>query len=65
MAIERIKILGAVLELTASTANSTDLAIFVGNGLDWYCCLADNYKTDFDSFNCHERPHFLSIIIHL
>ena len=36
-----MKILGAVLELN----NTTNLAHFWVNGLDWHYCLADSFKT--------------------
>ena len=41
MPIEKIKILGAVLELTALPIQP----IFEVNGLDWHCCLACSSKT--------------------
>ena len=47
MAIEKIKILGAVLELPAKQhcQFSAFSPIFEVNGLDWHCCLADSFKT--------------------
>ena len=45
MAIEKIKILGAVLELPVNcTANSAHLAHFCSNGWDWQCCFASSSK---------------------
>jgi hypothetical protein len=47
MAIEKIKILGAVLELPAKQhcQFSPFGPIFEVNGLDWHCCLAGSSKT--------------------
>ena len=47
MAIEKIKILGAVLELPAKQhcQFSPFGPIFEVNGLDWHCCLASSSKT--------------------
>ena len=47
MAIEKIKILGAVLELPAKQhcQFSPFGPIFEVNGLDWQCCLAGSSKT--------------------
>ena len=47
MAIEKIKILGAVLELPAKQhcQFSPFWPIFVVNGLDWQCYLAGSSKT--------------------
>ena len=47
MAIEKIKILGAVLELPAKQhcQFSPFDPIFEVNGLDWQCCLAGSSKT--------------------
>ena len=42
MAIEKIKIMGAVLELPAK---QPIWPIFEVNGLDWHCCLAGSSKT--------------------
>ena len=46
MAIEKIKILGAVLELPAKQhCQSSQFTSEVGpNGLNWQCCLAGSYK---------------------
>ena len=43
MAIEKIKIVGAVLELPLPI--QPILPIFEVNGLDWQCCLAGSSKT--------------------
>ena len=43
MAIEKIEILGAVLELPAK--QYCQFSSFKVNGLDWQCCLAGSYKT--------------------
>ena len=47
MAIEKIKILGAVLELPAKQhcQFSPFGPFFEVNGLDWHCYLAGSYKT--------------------
>ena len=47
MAIEKIKILGAVLELPAEKhwQFSPFGLIFEVNGMDWHCCLAGSSKT--------------------
>ena len=47
MAVEKIKILGAVLELPAKQhcQFSPIGPIFEVNGLDWQCCLAGSSKT--------------------
>ena len=47
MAIEKIKILGAVLELSAKQhcQFSQFGPIFEVNGPDWHCCLAGSSKT--------------------
>jgi hypothetical protein len=47
MAIEKIKILAAVLELSAKQhwQFSPFGPIFKVNGLDWQCCLAGSSKT--------------------
>ena len=47
MAIEKIKILGAVLELPATQhcQFSQCSLIFEVNGLNWQCCLAGSSKT--------------------
>jgi hypothetical protein len=47
MAIEKIKILGAILELPAKQhcQFSPFGPIFEANGLDWHCCLAGSSKT--------------------
>ena len=47
MAIEKIKILGAVLELPAKQhcQFSPFGPIFEVNGLDWHCCLTGSSKT--------------------
>jgi hypothetical protein len=47
MAIEKIKILGTVLELSAKQhCQSSPFGPFVlVNGLDWQCCLAGSSKT--------------------
>ena len=47
MAIEKIKILGAVLKLLAKQQCqfSPFGPIFEVNGLDWHCCLAGSSKT--------------------
>ena len=44
MAIEKIKILGAVLELPALPIQSI-WPIYAVNGLDWQCCFAGSSKT--------------------
>jgi hypothetical protein len=46
MAIDKIKILGAVLELPAKQHCQFSLfgPIFEVNGLDWHCCLAGSFK---------------------
>ena len=44
MAIEKIKILGAVLELLAKL-HSPFGPFFAVNALDWQCCLAGSTKT--------------------
>ena len=47
MAIEKIKIMGAILELLAKKhcQFSPFGPIFEVNGLDWQCCLAGSSKT--------------------
>ena len=45
MAIEKLKILGAVLGLLAKLPIQPILPIFEVNGLDWHCCLAGSSKT--------------------
>ena len=47
MAVEKIKILGVVLELPAKQhcQFSPFGSIFEVNGLDWQCCLAGSSKT--------------------
>ena len=48
MAIEKIKILGAVLELQAEQHCQFSLSIYRENGpngFDWQCCLAGSTKT--------------------
>ena len=55
MVIERIKILGAVLELT-STANSAHLAHFLGKWAKLAVLFRwqlQNCHQDFDCFNCN------------
>ena len=64
MAIEKIKILGAVLELPAKQhcQFSPFGPIFEVNGLYWQCYLAGSSKTapkDFDFFNCHRCRLFI------
>jgi hypothetical protein len=55
MAMEKIKILGAILELPAKQHYqfSPFGPIFEVNELDWQCYLAGSSKMDFDFFNCH------------
>ena len=60
MEIEKIKILGVVLELPAKQhcQFSPFGPIFKVNGLDWQCYLAGSSKMapqDFDFFDCHRR----------
>ena len=79
MAIEKIKIPGAVLELSC-TANSAPLDHFLVNGLDWQCYLAGsskpapqilifsiargaNYSFELNSNETY-APNFVDIIIH-
>ena len=45
MAIEKIKIMGAILELPAKQQFSPFGLIFEVNGLDWQCYLAGSSKT--------------------
>jgi hypothetical protein len=54
MAIEKIKILGAILELPAQQhCQSSPFTSKIGpNGLNWHCCLAGSPQ-DFDFFNCY------------
>ena len=49
MAIEKIKILRAVLELPAKQYSQLkpNWPVFEINGLDWLCCFAGSSKTDF------------------
>ena len=44
MVIEKIKILGAVLELPAKQPIQPIWPIFIVNGLNWQCCLAGTSK---------------------
>ena len=52
MAIEKMKILGTILELSALPIQPI-WSIFEVNGLNWQCCLAPKWPQDFDFFNCH------------
>ena len=49
MAIEKIKILGAILELPSKQHCQSSLCKYLENGpnsrLNWQCCLADRSKT--------------------
>ena len=69
MAIEEIKILGAVLELPAKQQcqSSTFTSKNGPNGLNWQCYLADTSKMappGFGFFNCHGCQTFILAEIH-
>ena len=73
MAIEKIKILGAVLELLAKQHCQFSPfgpfgPLYEVNGLDWQCYLAGMYlqngPQDFDFFNGHGCQTFILAEIH-